>query len=64
MNTDIDIFKVLEENGFNIKQIVEKLNDRDSMIEQLLEKIEKLKKEQGDYEESKKPTKPGKESKE
>ena len=44
MKSEIDVFKVLEENGFNIKQIIEKSNEKDSMIEQLLEKIEELKK--------------------
>jgi len=43
MKSEIDIFKVIEENGFNIKQIVEKLLEKDNMIEQLLEKIEELK---------------------
>ena len=60
MKSEIDIFKILEENGFNIKQVIEKMVDQQTMIDQLLEKIEELKKiikEQEVYEEPKKPTK-------
>ena len=59
---ELEIYKILEENGFNIKQVIEKIIDQQTMIEQLLEKIEKIKKEQEEYEESKKPTKPSKKS--
>ena len=43
MVNDIDIFKVLEENGFNIKQVVEKYLEEKNMNEQLIEKNQQLK---------------------
>ena len=59
MVNDIDIFKILEENRFSIKEIIEKYIKEKEFSEQLIEKNRILEEK---LNESKEPTEPDKKS--